>query len=57
MSVVIGTESPNKSDVFGQKKGGDTKVVDRKLIIGDNTFYAHNIQEEFRPPPTASAVG
>jgi len=42
---------------LAREKGGDAKVVDRKLIIEDNTFHANNISEEFRPTPTASAVG
>lgn len=31
-----------------REKGVDVKVVDRKLIIGDNIFYVNNILEEFR---------
>ena len=46
-----------KAMFLAREKGTDAKVVDRKLIIGDNTFHVNNIPEEFRPPPTASAVG
>ena len=46
-----------KAMFLAREKGADAKVVDRKLIIGDNTFHVNNIPEEFRPPPTASAVG
>ena len=42
---------------LAREKGAGTKVVDRKLIIRDNTFHVNNIPEEFKPPPTASAVG
>ena len=38
-----------KGLVLAKEKGADTKVVDRKLIIGDNTFHVNNIPEEFRP--------
>lgn len=46
-----------KAMFLAREKGADAKVVDRKLIIGDNTFHVNNIPEEFRPPPTTSAVG
>ena len=46
-----------KAMFLAREKGADTKVVDRKLIIGDNPFHVNNIPEEFRPPPTTSAVG
>ena len=46
-----------KAMFLAREKGADAKVVDRKLIIGDNTFHVNNIPEEFRPPQTASAVG
>ena len=46
-----------KAMYLAKEKGADAKVVDRKLIIRDNTFHVNNIPEEFRPPPTASAVG
>ena len=42
---------------LAREKAADAKVVDRKLIIGDNTFHFNNIPEEFRPPPTVPAVG
>ena len=46
-----------KAMFLAREKGADAKVVDRKLIIGDKTFHVNNIPEEFRPPPTVSAVG
>lgn len=46
-----------KAMFLAREKGADAKVVDRKLIIGDDTFHVNNIPEEFRPPPTTSAVG
>ena len=46
-----------KAMFLAREKGADAKVVDRKLIIGENTFHVNNIPEEFRPPPTTSAVG
>ena len=46
-----------KAMFLAGEKGADAKVVDRKLIIGENTFHVNNIPEEFRPPPTTSAVG
>ena len=46
-----------KAMFLAREKGADGKVVDRKLIIGDDTFHVNNIPEQFRPPPTASAVG
>ena len=46
-----------KAMFLAREKGADAKVMDRKLIIGDNTFHVSNIPEEFRPPPTVSAVG
>ena len=42
---------------LAREKGADAKVVDRKLIIGDNTFHVNSIPEEFRPPPNVSGVG
>ena len=38
-----------KAMFLAREKGTDAKVVDRKLIIGDNTFHVNNIPEEFRP--------
>ena len=46
-----------KAMFLAREKGADAKVVDRKLIIGNNTFHINNIPGEFRPPPTESAVG
>ena len=42
---------------LAREKGADAKVVDRKMIISDNTCHVNNIPEEFRPPPTVPAVG
>ena len=41
-----------KAMFLAREKGADAKVVDRKLIMEDNTFHVNNTPEEFRPPPT-----
>ena len=41
-----------KAMFLAREKGAIAKVVDRKLIIGSDTFHINNIPEEFRPPTT-----
>ena len=41
-----------KAMVLAREKGANAKVVDRKLIIGIDSFHINNIPEEFRPPTT-----
>ncbi|XP_068756426.1 CDK5 regulatory subunit-associated protein 2-like [Montipora capricornis] len=43
-----------KAMFLAREKGAIAKVVDRKLIIGSDTFHINNIPEEFRPPTTES---
>ena len=43
-----------KAMFLARKKGAIAKVVDRKLIIGSDTFHINNIPEEIRPPTTES---
>ena len=44
-----------KAMFLARETGTIAKVVDRKLIIGSDTFHINNIPEEF-PPPTIEST-
>jgi len=42
--------------LLARERRANAKVVDRRLIIGHETFHIDNIPEQFKPPPMESSV-
>ena len=56
-SYTTGVKVLIKAMFPAREKGAIAKVVERKLIIGSDTFHINNTPEEFRPPTTESTIG